>query len=374
MKTTATAAMETLLNVPPLDLIIQARAFATADRLVQNGLWTSNFQAGHGKIRGVVDSPVFGMPRDRMTPVTDFTKRFDATFLGRVDWLNGWPTGLSRGSKVRFTDGSKTPNGTGAGVYAPETGLGNSFYLGEIASVPQAELYAALMGAHEALPIGTQGEEVLICLDNIGMIKALVSPVVTSKLVKECKEYLNLLGLSNRINLVWVPGHSGVEGNEEADKLGKEGSAAQANGPEPYLPIPQSECKRALEDWIKRKHAERWEAYDGGVHTKCFFPKPNEKWAKDLLKMDRNRIRRVVGAITGHCGLNRHMNKLRLSDTPRCSCDLEEETGAHLICDCPKFLQLRRRMLGDYEVVPSEIAATGPDILDRFLSATGRLP
>ncbi|XP_037034255.1 retinol dehydrogenase 12-like [Bradysia coprophila] len=122
MKTTATAAMETLLNVPPLDLIIQARAFATADRLVQNGLWTSNFRAGHGKICGVVESPVFGMPRDRMTPVIDFTKRFDATFLGRADWLNGWPTGLSRGSKVRFTDGSKTPNGTGAGVKYAEGG------------------------------------------------------------------------------------------------------------------------------------------------------------------------------------------------------------------------------------------------------------
>jgi len=54
---------------------------------------------------------------------------------------------------------------------------------------------------------------------------------------------------------------------------------------------------------------------------------------------------------TGHCGLNRHLNKLRLSRTPRCSCGLEEETGIYLICNCPKFLQLRRRMLGGYEVV-----------------------
>ena len=78
--------------------------------------------------------------------------------------------------------------------------------------------------------------------------------------------------------------------------------------------------------------------------------------------MNRNRIRRVVGAITGHCGLNRHLNKLRLSVTPMCSCGLEEETGIHIICECPKFLQLRRRLLGDYTVEPLDVAASDPPL------------
>ena len=107
-------------------------------------------------------------------------------------------------------------------------------------------------------------------------------------------------------------------------------------------------CAGAIERWVKRKHAERWEAYVGGIHTKCFFQKPDEKWAKSLLAMDRDRIKRVVGAITGHCGLN----KLGLAETPRCSCDLDDETGMHLICNCPKFLLLRSKILGDFEVTP----------------------
>ena len=137
-----------------------------------------------------------------MTPMVNFTRLFDAIWVNREGWLNGWPIELPMSSKVVFTDGSKTPEGTGDGVYIRETGYTGSFHLGNIASVPQAELFAALMGAKEALPVGTYGEEILICLDNLGMIKALMSPITTSKLVRVCKEYLNSLGQNNRINLV----------------------------------------------------------------------------------------------------------------------------------------------------------------------------
>jgi len=180
------------------------------------------------------------------------------------------------------------------------------------------------------------------------------------------------MGLSNQISLVWVPGHSGVEGNERVDELAKVGSETLTEGLEPRLPIPQSICAKAMKDWVMHTHAERWTAYDGGAHTKHFFPKPDPKWTKIMLTMDRNRIRRVVGAITGHCGLNRHMERLRLSVTPKCDCGFEDETGIHIICECPKFAQLRHRLLGDCVVTPPEVVKMGPVILDRFLEATGR--
>ena len=71
-----------------------------------------------------------------------------------------------------------------------------------------------------------------------------------------------------------------MEGNEEADRLAKAGSETSNFEPEPHLSIPQSVCAGAIERWVKRKHAERWEAYVGGIHTKCFFQKPDEKWAE----------------------------------------------------------------------------------------------
>jgi hypothetical protein len=229
------------------------------------------------------------------------------------------------------------------------------------------------MGACEVLPIETHGKEIFICSDSESAIKALVSPVTTSRLVNECKDYLNQMGLRNRITLVWVPGHSGVEGNERADELARLGSSATVCGSEPYIPIPQSLCAKALKDWVKTKHTERWLAYDGGLHTKHFFSESPKKWSKELLNMDRNRIRRVVGAITGHCGLNKHLTKMNILRDSECSCGLEEETGVHVICDCPKFSQLRRRTLGSYVVRPLDVVKLGPALLDRFLVGTRRL-
>lgn len=372
MKTTATAAMEVLLDLPPVDVAIKARAFATADRLTQHGLWTPNFQTGHGKIKSLLTDPIFEMPRDKMIPKMNFTRNFEAIFPDRSEWLNGWPSTLPESKWIRFTDGSKTEGGTGAGMYNPETGTGTWISLGKLSSIFQAETFAALTGARELLPEGIRGREVLICTDSESAMKALISPVVTSKLIEECKGYLNQMGQRNRIHLVWVPGHAGVDGNEKADELAKAGSAGTETRPEPCIPIPQSLCAKAVKDWVRAEHVKRWTAYEGGVHAKHFLPAPWRKWTRELITMNRNSIRRVVGAITGHCGLNKHLTRMRILDDSECSCGQDEETGLHIICECPKFSQLRRKTLGNYVLQPSDVTQLGPIVLDRFLAGTRR--
>ncbi|KAJ8968475.1 hypothetical protein NQ317_013970 [Molorchus minor] len=61
---------------------------------------------------------------------------------------------------------------------------------------------------------------------------------VKSRLVLECRKTLNDLASRNKVILTWVPGHSGVRGNEEADRLAREGSAMYPIGPEPILGVP----------------------------------------------------------------------------------------------------------------------------------------
>lgn len=106
MKTTATAAMETLLGVPPVDLIVKAKAFATANRLAQNGLWAPNFRSGHGRISDLITDPIFAMPRDRIKPELSFVMNFQAIFPERQAWQNGLPEGLPDSEIIIFTDGS----------------------------------------------------------------------------------------------------------------------------------------------------------------------------------------------------------------------------------------------------------------------------
>ena len=373
MKTTSTAALEALLDLPPIQLVVQAKAYTVADRLQHNGLWTPNFETGHGRIRNLISDPILDMPRDRMIPEICFRKNFNTVIMSRTELLSNVPNTLTDAQHRCFTDGSKTREGAGAGIYAPDWAIQASYNLSNLTDVFQAEAFAVLMAAHNILPPGTTGVRVRIYSDSEALIKALDSPVTTSKIVGECKEYLNRMGPDNRITLVWVPGHAEVEGIERADELAKQGSSTPGIGPEPSIPISKKLCDGIVKDWLRSEHAQRWGNYKGGMHTKNFLPTPIRKWTKELIGLDRDRIRRVVGAITGHCGLNKHLAKMGIKDSPGCSCGSVEETGIHILCECPKFSQLRLRLLGGHTIDPREIIKLGPATLDRFLAGTERL-
>ena len=87
---------------------------------------------------------------------------------------------------------------------------------------------------------------ILIFYDSQAAIKALSSPKVTSGLVTECLDALSVLASLNEVTLVWVPGHCGITGNEEADKLARQASATPLFGPEPALEIPRCSAKEAI--------------------------------------------------------------------------------------------------------------------------------
>ena len=71
------------------------------------------------------------------------------------------------------------------------------------------------------------------------VLKALAAAKTTSQLVLETMKALTELSIHNCVSVgLWVPGHSDIVGNEEADKLAKQAAAAEYIGPEPALGFP----------------------------------------------------------------------------------------------------------------------------------------
>ena len=117
-----------------------------------------------------------------------------------------------------YTDGSKSNEGVGCGIIIEN----NTFHkkLPSYGSVYSAEL-TAISIALSKIP-GQPNREYTIYSDSQSALRAIDSFRSDHPLVLDIQEKIHTLLQKNiAINICWIPGHVGLEGNEAADKAAK---------------------------------------------------------------------------------------------------------------------------------------------------------
>ena len=186
-------------------------------------------EAGLLSIRKNVGDPILDMQSDHINPIYDHSKLFKVT-IDADYWRNKDPM-FPEDALIWYTDGSRTDSGTGSGIQGLRPNRSYCFPLGKFATVFQTEIHAILQCAYENTRRAYKNRRILIFSDSQAALKALSSPKVTSRLVAECRDALLALASHNEVTLMWVPGHQGIPGNEQADKLARQASTMPILGP-----------------------------------------------------------------------------------------------------------------------------------------------
>jgi hypothetical protein len=173
--------------------------------------------------------------------------------------------------------------------------------------------------AYENIRRAYRDRRILIFSDSKAALRVLDGPRVASALVTEYLNALSVLVGLNEVTLVWVPGHCGIRGTEEADKLARQASATPLTVPEPALGIPKCLAREAIKTWTMDQHHRIWRDVQGHKHGKLFISGPCKKRAEDLLKLSRHQLRMVVAILTGHDPVRTHIRNMGLFEgDPAC--------------------------------------------------------
>ena len=140
--------------------------------------------------------------------------------------------------------------------------------------------------------------------------------------------------------LQWIPGHSGVQGNESADSLAKTGASL----PQPDVPVSMDTVQKMIRSNFKEEWMENWTKNNTG---RALYNNMNAPRKKDPINSLKRRDQTTIFRLrTTHVPLNGHLNKILKNHSAHCRlCGHFNETVEHHLLHCPQLNDLRCSLL-----------------------------
>ena len=174
-----------------------------------------------------------------------------------------------------------------------------------------------------------------------------------------------------RIN--WIPGHSGHNGNEVADRLAKLGTRTRDQERKLNLPLPKATITQEIKRWQNDTHQRSWIRRTDCRQSKMAMPEVSPKYWKSIKKMNRSNIKRITQMYTGHNTLRRHLYVMQIEEDPTCEqCLEDEETAEHYLCSCPTYGRIRQQNFGSMVIDGTEIKDMGARQILKYIKETKR--
>ena len=341
IRTTPTAALEVLLNLPPLHIFMKMEAKITNYKLSTNENRFLRKLTDEHLDKEQQDDPVLNLKNsDFMKPKYNFDLPFKVEIPTRQEWER---KEISNDSLNFYTDGSKTENGTGFGVLGI---IEISKRMNNLATVFQAEAKAITTCATEIMKWNIKNRKIRIFSDSQAVLKSLINNKTTSKTIQECITTLKKASQHNQIELIWIPGHEGFEGNEKADKLARMGTAKGLDTDIINCDIALNVVKTKIKEWVIKQGNKNWKKPIGARHSKEILKNYSEQLSRQILNLQRTEIQNVIAFLTGHGNFKKHLHTMKVVTSPTCKFCENEETAEHIMCECDAFVPLRLQTFG----------------------------
>ena len=139
--------------------------------------------------------------------------------------------------------------------------------------------------------------------------------------------------------------------------------------------VSRQNIRKKMKCWMKNQHLALWRGpCSTQRQARELISGPNLATGARLLSFKRTRTRAVTGLLTGYNTLRRHLHVMGLSNDPTCrKCGTEEETSAHILCECKALASLRHKYLGSFFLDPEDIRVLGVGAIWNFVKGTGLL-